>query len=197
MFFAGSFWILSVLAYRIRALDRSRPERTIMEDMLRVGVISSTHGIRGEVKVYPTTDDIERFDRLKEVMLDTGKALIPLRIAGVKYFRQFVILKFEGYDTIESIEKYKGRDLLVSRENAVPLAEGEFYICDIIGFPVVSTQEEELGVLEDVISTGANDVFVVRTPDGKELLLPYIDECIREISLDKKRITAFLMPGLR
>lgn len=185
------------MAYRIRALDRSRPERTIMEDMLRVGVISSTHGIRGEVKVYPTTDDIERFDRLKEVMLDTGKALIPLRIAGVKYLRQFVILKFEGYDTIESIEKYKGRDLLVSRENAVPLAEGEFYICDIIGFPVVSTQEEELGVLEDVISTVANDVFVVRSPDGKELLLPYIDECIREISPDKKRITAFLMPGLR
>ena len=191
------FGFCPFLAYRIRALDRSRPERMIMEDMLRVGVISSTHGIRGEVKVYPTTDDIERFDRLKEVMLDTGKALIPLRITGVKYFRQFVILKFEGYDTIESIEKYKGRDLLVSRENAVPLAEGEFYICDIIGFPVVSTQEEELGVLEDVISTGANDVFVVRTPDGKELLLPYIDECIREISLDKKRITAFLMPGLR
>lgn len=191
------FGFCPFFAYRIRALDRSRPERMIMEDMLRVGVISSTHGIRGEVKVYPTTDDIERFDRLKEVMLDTGKALIPLRITGVKYFRQFVILKFEGYDTIESIEKYKGRDLLVSRENAVPLAEGEFYICDIIGFPVVSTQEEELGVLEDVISTGANDVFVVRTPDGKELLLPYIDECIREISMDKKRITAFLMPGLR
>ncbi len=191
------FGFCPFLAYRIRALDRSRPERMIMEDMLRVGVISSTHGIRGEVKVYPTTDDIERFDRLKEVMLDTGKALIPLHITGVKYFRQFVILKFEGYDTIESIEKYKGRDLLVSRENAVPLAEGEFYICDIIGFPVVSTQEEELGILEDVISTGANDVFVVRTPDGKDLLLPYIDECIREISMDKKRITAFLMPGLR
>lgn len=182
---------------RRQTAGRFRPERMIMEDMLRVGVISSTHGIRGEVKVFPTTDYAERFEELDEVMLDTGKERIPLRIEGVKYFKQLVILKFEGYDTIESIEKYKGRDLLISREDAAPLEEGEFYICDLIGLRVVSTEGEDLGVLEDVMSTGANDVFVARTPDGKELLLPYIDECIREISTEKKCITVYLMPGLR
>ncbi|MBO5199317.1 MAG: 16S rRNA processing protein RimM [Lachnospiraceae bacterium] len=167
-----------------------------MEDLLRVGVISSVHGIRGEVKVFPTTDDIGRFEELKEVMLDTGKGLIPLTVEGVKFFKQFAILKIKGYDTIESIERYKGRDLLVTRENAVELAEGEFFICDILGFSVVSTEGEELGILDDVMETGANDVFVVKKPDGKELLLPYIDECIREISLKEKKITAYLMPGL-
>lgn len=168
-----------------------------MEDYLRVGVISSTHGIRGEVKVFPTTDDAGRFEDLEEVLLDTGKDMLALTIEGVKFFKQFAILKFKGFDTIEAVERYKGRDLYVTRDNAVDLMEGEFFICDILGFSVVSTEGELLGTLDDVLTTGANDVFVVKTPDGKELLLPYIEECIREISEEDKRITAYLMPGLR
>ena len=96
-----------------------------MDNYLRVGVISSTHGIRGEVKVYPTTDDSKRFEDLKEVILDTGKEYMPLEISRVRYFKNLVILKFKDIDNINDIEKYKGKDLLVSRENALELKEGE------------------------------------------------------------------------
>lgn len=168
-----------------------------MEDLLRVGVISSTHGVRGEVKVYPTTDDAERFKALSEVLLDNGKGTtVPLVIEKVGFFKNMVILKFEGIDDIDEAAKYKGRDLLVTRENAVPLEEGEFFICDIIGSTVFEENGEEFGVLKDVLQTGANDVFVVERKGGKEVLLPCIDDCVKEIDVEGKRIVAFIMPGL-
>ena len=167
-----------------------------MEDLLQVGVITSTHGVRGEVKVFPTTDDVKRFKRLKEAILDTGKEQIVVEIEGVKFFKQFAILKFKGYDNINDIEMYKGCDLMVTREDAVPLEENEYYIADLIGMAVVSDQGESLGVLEDVLQTGANDVYVVKTKAGKEILLPVIDECILDVSLEENRVTAHIMPGL-
>ena len=169
-----------------------------MEEFLRVGVIMSTHGIKGEVKVYPTTDDAERFLALKEkeVLLDTGREMLPLVIENVRFFKNLVILKFQGIDNINDIEKYRGRDLLVTRENAVPLEEGEFFICDIIGSTVYEEDGSVFGTLRDVMETGANDVFVVETGDGREVLLPYIDDCIREVNVEEKRIVAYIMPGL-
>ena len=92
-----------------------------MEQVFQVGIISSTHGVRGEVKVFPTTDDMKRFKKLKEILLDTGKEYMTLQIEGVKVFKQFVILKFKGYDNIDDIVKYKGNGLFVTRENAVKL----------------------------------------------------------------------------
>ena len=104
-----------------------------MDDMLRVGVISSTHGVRGEVKVYPTTDDANRFKKLKTVILDLGRGeQITLNIESVKFFKNMVILKFKEFDNINDIIPYKGMDLLVTRENAIPLEDGEYYIADII-----------------------------------------------------------------
>lgn len=167
-----------------------------MEDLLRVGVITSTHGIRGEVKVFPTTDDPERFYDLKEVLLDTGKEMLPLAVEGVRFFKNLVIVKFKGFDNINDIEKYKGHDLMVTRENAVPLEEGEFFICDVIGSTVYEEDGTEFGTLKEVMETGANDVFIVETKDGKEVLLPYIDDCIREVNPEEKRIVAYIMPGL-
>ena len=158
-----------------------------MENMFRVGVISSTHGIRGEVKVFPTTDDVGRFKKLKEVLLDTGKEKLPVTIEGVKFFKQFAILKFKGYDTINDIEKFKGKELWVTRENAVPLEENEYYIADLIGLSVISDQGEELGRLTDVMQTGANDVYVVETDEGKEILLPAIRARSSLRSVWKKR----------
>ena len=108
-------------------------------DYLQVGVITSTHGIKGEVKVFPTTDDPNRFRALKDVVLDTGKEQIPLEIEGVKFFKQYVILKFKGIDNINDIEKYRKMPLLVSRENAVELEEDEYYIADIIGMSTLRT----------------------------------------------------------
>ena len=169
-----------------------------MEEFLRVGVITSTHGIKGEVKVYPTTDDAERFLALKEkeVLLDTGREMLPLVIENVRFFKNLVILKFQGIDNINDIEKYRGRDLLVTRENAVPLEEGEFFICDIIGSTVYEEDGSVFGTLRDVMETGANNVFVVETGDGRGVLLPYIDDCIREVNVEEKRIVAYIMPGL-
>ena len=104
-----------------------------MEQFLQVGVISSTHGLRGEVKVFPTTDDAARFQTLKNVVLDTGREKLDLEIQSVRFFKQFVIVKFKGIDNINDIEKYKGKSLFVTRENAVELEEDEYYIGDLIG----------------------------------------------------------------
>ena len=87
-----------------------------MEQFLQVGVISSTHGIRGEVKVFPTTDDPARFEELETVLLDTGKEKLELEIAGVTFFKNMVILKFKGYDSINDVERYRGRDLWITRD---------------------------------------------------------------------------------
>jgi 16S rRNA processing protein RimM len=168
-----------------------------MNDFLRVGVISSTHGIKGEVKVFPTTDDVNRFSTLKKVLLDTGKEYKELEIEGVKFFKQFAILKFKGIDDINDIEKYKGKDLLVTREDAVELKEDEYFIYDLLGSVVVTEEGEELGELTEILTTNANDVYVVKMKDGKELLLPSIKECILDIDVENKRIKVYLMPGLR
>lgn len=167
-----------------------------MIDLLQVGVISSTHGLQGEVKVYPTTDDINRFSDLKEVILDTGKEQITLEIEGVKYFKNQVVLKFKGIDNINDIEKYKGKYLLVTRENAVKLEENEFFIADLIGSKVVTDEGGDLGTLSDIIRTGSNDVYVVETKEGKEVLLPAIDECILDIDVENMIIKVHIMDGL-
>jgi 16S rRNA processing protein RimM len=167
-----------------------------MNDYLRVGVISATHGIRGEVKVYPTTDDVNRFKQLKHVFLDTGKEYIELEIEGVKFFKQQAILKFKGIDNINDIEKYKGKDLLVTRENAVKLEKDEYFIFDILGSAVVTDEGQELGELVEVMATGANDVYIVKTKEGKEILLPSIRECILDVDAQNKIIKVHLMPGL-
>lgn len=167
-----------------------------MEELFRVGVISNTHGIRGEVKVYPTTDNVRRFDDLKEVILDTGKEQLNLHVTSVKYFKNMVILKFKEFDNINDIIPYKGMDLLVTRENAIPLEEGEYYIADIIGTKSITDEDKILGTLTDVLQTGANDVYVVKSKDGKEVLLPSIEECILDRDIENKIVKVHIMKGL-
>lgn len=167
-----------------------------MENYLRVGVISSTHGVRGEVKVYPTTDDIKRFDYLKETILDTGKEYITLHVTGVKYFKNMVILRFKEFDNVDQVVPYKGMDLLVTRENAIPLEEGQEFIVDLIGCDVITDQGETLGKLVDVLKTGANDVYVVKMENGKEVLLPVIEQCILEKDIENKVVKVHIMKGL-
>ena len=154
-----------------------------MEDLLQVGIITSTHGVRGEVKVYPTTDDPRRFRRLKEVVLDTGREKLNLEIEGVKFFKQFVILKFKGLDNINDIEKYRQKSLYVTRKNAVRLQRDEYFIADLIGLKVQDEDGTELGTVKDVIETGANDVYEVEMADGRSLLLPAIKQCILNVDV--------------
>ena len=171
-----------------------------MEDYFRVGVIANTHGIRGEVKVFPTTEDPKRFKGMKEIILDTGNEKKVLEVASARFFKNMVILKFKGIDSINDIEKYKGRDLLVTRENAIPLEEGEYYIADILGATVVTEEvvledNTHFGTLKDVMETGANDVYVVEH-EGKEVLLPVIPDCVLSRNMDTKVVTVHIMEGL-
>ena len=167
-----------------------------MEEMLRVGVITTTHGVRGEVKVYPTTDDAERFLELEEIWLDTGKERLPLKIQNVKFFKNMVILKFEGYDDINAVQAWRQKDLLVTREQAVELQEDEYFIGDLIGLHVEDEEGNALGVLRDVLETGANDVYLVSRPGEKDLMLPAIKDCIREVDLEAGAMRVTVLPGL-
>lgn len=167
-----------------------------MEQLLQVGVITQTHGVRGEVKVFPTTDDAARFKKLKHVMLDTGKETLPLEIESVKFFKQFVILKFKGFDNINDIERYKRCPLLIERENAVPLEEGEYFIADMIGMKVITDEGENFGILKDVMETGANDVYVIEHPSEGEVLIPAIKECILDVDIENRQMKIHVMNGL-
>lgn len=166
-----------------------------MEQMLRVGVITSTHGVRGEVKVFPTTDDAKRFKTLKKVILD-GREPLELSIEQVKFFKNMVILKFKGYDNINDVETWRQRDLLITRDQAVELKEDEYFITDLIGLTVVNEEEAVLGRVKDVLETGANDVYVVELTGGKELLFPAIKDCILNVDLEGGRMKVHVLDGL-
>ncbi|MCD8369351.1 MAG: ribosome maturation factor RimM [Clostridiales bacterium] len=166
------------------------------DDTLRVGVISSTHGVRGEVKVFPTTDDANRFKQLKTVILDTGRERMELTIEGVKFFKNMVILKFKEFDNINEIGKYRGKDLLIRRDQAVPLGPDENFIVDLIGLRVVTDEGEDFGTMKDVLQTGANDVYVIDGKDGKEYLFPAIPSCILKVDLDAQTMTVHILDGL-
>lgn len=167
-----------------------------MNDELQVGVITQTHGIRGEVKVFPTTDDANRFKKLKEVILDTGRERLSMEIEGVKFFKQFVILKFKGYDSINDVERYRQGKLFVTRDNAVRLKKDEYFVADMIGMRVVTDEGEDFGVLKEVLATGANDVYVVSRENGEEVLLPAIKECVRHMDMDGHVMEVHIMDGL-
>ena len=162
-----------------------------MEDFFQVGIVTSPHGVRGEMKVFPTTDDARRFKRLKEVIADTGKERITLEIEGVKFF-----IKFRGIDSCDEAEKYRKTSLLVSRENAVRLSRDEYFIADLIGLTVQNEEGSEIGVLKDVMETGANDVYVIELHDGRELLLPAIRQCVLQVDVKAGFIRIHILEGL-
>ena len=166
-----------------------------MEDLLKVGVITTTHGVRGEVKVFPTTDP-ERFLDLEYVILDAGREMKKLEIRNVKFFKNLVILKFNGIDNINDIERYKRCPLLVERKDAVALEEDEYFIADMIGIQVVTEDDEPFGTLKDVMETGANDVYVIDTEEHGEVLVPAIRECILDVDIENQKMKIHLMDGL-
>ena len=181
-----------------------------MEDMLRVGVISSTHGLKGEVKVFPTTDDVSRFSSLKKVFIElnsnknSGKSetvIKEVEIEHVKYFKQFAIVKFKGFQTIEDVEIYKGFNLLIQRKDAIALSENEYFISDLIGLKVINEEDDSIiGEIIDVILTGANDVYEIKTIPGftknQQLLLPAIKDCVKEVDIQSAIMKVHIMKGL-
>ena len=167
-----------------------------MVEEFRIGVISTTHGLKGEVKVFPTTDDPRRFALLTEVTLEQKGQRRTMKLRNVRFFKAQVILAFDGVDSVEDAAKLRGGELYISREKALPLAEGEHYVPDLLGLAVYEG-EEQIGVLEDVLRTGANDVYEVRTPEGKRLLLPAIPSCILSVDTEAGRMTVHVLDGLR
>lgn len=167
-----------------------------MQDILQVGAITSTHGISGEVKVFPTTDDPKRFKKLKSVLLDTGRGMKELTITQVKFFKNMVILKFKDHDKIEDVMGYKGKSLYVTRENAVKLKKNEYFIADLIGMQVYTEDDSLLGTLSDVLQTGANDVYEVDMTDGRKVLIPAIRQCILAVDIDQAVMKVHLLEGL-
>lgn len=167
-----------------------------MQDMFQVGAIASTHGIKGEVKVFPTTDEPEKFKSLKNILLKKNKEELQMEIESARFFKNMVIVKFREWNSINDAERYKGSTLWITREQAVPLAENEYYQADLIGLEVVEEDGKELGVLTDVFATGANDVYEVTGKEGKKILLPAIRDCIKEVNLEEKKMTVHLLEGL-
>ena len=167
-----------------------------MNAELRVGVIVKTHGIKGEVKVYPTTDSPLRFEELTHVKLRSGKTVRELDIEQVRFFKNLVILKFKGIDSINDVALYKGAELYIPREEGQELGEGEYYIADIIDIRVVTDTGEELGTVRDVMETGANDVYIVRRRGMKDLLIPATEECILDVDIENNVMTVHLLDGL-
>ncbi|MCM1046643.1 MAG: ribosome maturation factor RimM [Candidatus Gastranaerophilales bacterium] len=166
------------------------------EDILQVGVVTSPHGVRGEVKVFPTTDDPRRFQKLKQVLMDTGKGYDTMEIESVKFFKNMVIVKFAGIDSRDAAEAYRQKGLFVTRQNAVKLRKGEYFIADLIGLLVIDEDGDEIGTLQDVMQTGANDVYVVAQKEGGELLLPAIKQCILDVDVDAGLVKVHILEGL-
>ena len=167
-----------------------------MTPYIRIGVISASHGIKGEAKIYPTTDDIRRFDRLDYCFLEDKGEMIRLDVSGVKYVKGMPVVGFRQFHSIDDVMRYKNKDLLIPREEGVELEEDEYYIADLIGLRVMTDTGEKLGELFDVMETGSNDVYLIRGEEGREILIPAIRDCVLDIDLEQGVMTVHVMPGL-
>ena len=166
-----------------------------MEDFFRIGVVTAPHGVLGDMKIVPTTDDLDRFKQVNPVLLTTSKTRETRKIEGVKYFKGMAILKLSGIDTMNDAEKYRKAEIWVERSQ-LPKIPGKYLIADLIGMDVVTEDGVLIGVLDDVLQTAANDVFAVKKLDGRELLLPKIPSCVLNVNEEERRITVCVLPGL-
>ena len=168
-----------------------------MEDYFKIGIITSSHGVRGEMKVYPTTDDPKRFKSCKEVFIEEKNGeLKTYKVESARIAPDKVLLKVEGIDTPEDAVKYRQRGVFVDREHAVKLSEDEYFIADLIGIKVLDESDEEIGTVKDVIQTGANDVYQIDMKDGRELLLPAIKECVLNVNIKEGYVNIHILDGL-
>lgn len=166
----------------------------MMEQMFTIGKIVNTHGVKGEVRVIPSTDDIKRFEKLKEVVVQ-GKTETIREIEAVRYHKNFVLLKFKGIDNMNDGELLKNSVLKINRKDALPLEEDEYYQCDLYGLKVITDEGRDLGKLVDILITGSNDVYVVRN-DEKEILIPAIKQCILNVNIAEGKMLVHLLEGL-
>lgn len=166
------------------------------QEFFEVGQIVNTFGIKGFVKVKPFTDDMERFEELKSVLIVKKDKLIETPIEEIKYQNTIVLIKFKGYDKIEDAEKIKGCFLKINRKDAKKLPEGTYFIADLIGIEVYTDNGDYLGKVDDIYNNKAQDIYVVKDELGKQILLPGIDDVILNVDLVAEKITVHLLNGL-
>lgn len=167
-----------------------------MEKYLEIGQIVNTFGIKGQVKVNPFTDDIRRFDELKEIYVEKKHELKLFQIEKVNYSKNMVILKLKGIETPEQAETLRNSYLKIDRKNEKKLPEGTYYIADLIGLDVYTDENKLLGKLDYIYNTGSSDIYVVKDEQGKETLLPAIKEVLKQVDLDSKKIIVHIIEGL-
>ena len=168
-----------------------------MEAYLEIGQIVNTFGIKGYFKVKPFTDEITRFDELKQVYICEKSGLKQVEIENVNYHKDMVLLKCKGIEDKTEAEKYKGLYLKIDRKNAKKLPNDTYFIADLLGLEVYTEEGRKLGIVEDIFPTGSNDVYVVKDQEtGKQVLLPAINQVIKDIDLKEKKITVHLLEGL-
>lgn len=164
-----------------------------------VGKVANTHGIRGELKIIPQTDfPEERFVKGSRLTLidQADKERLPVEVESARLHKNTYIVKLTAYDDINDVEKYKGWTLKIDEEQLAELDEDEYYYHEIVGCQVVSDEGEELGAVSEILAPGANHVWVVDRPKGKQLLLPVIDDVVLNVDVKNKRITVHIMEGL-
>ena len=167
-----------------------------MQKYFEVGQIVNTFGVMGLVKVKTFTDDATRFEELKKVYICKKEKLEEVEIEEVKYHKDMVLLKIKGIDNMTEAEKVKGLYLKIDRKNAKKLPKDTYFIADLLGLDVYSDENEYLGKVEDIFKTGANDVYVIKNEEGKQILLPGISDVIKEIDLENEKIIVHLLKGL-
>lgn len=169
-----------------------------MEQYFEIGKITGTHGIRGTMRVFPTTQDPTRFERLKEVIVEIRGKREIFHIQKVAYHKQFVLLTVKEITDINVAELYKNGTIIIPDSAAIPLEEDEYYTRDLYGLKVITEDGEALGELTKIYVTGANDVYgVQKSPEDKELLIPAIKDCIKKVDLEAGIMTVALLEGLR
>ena len=154
---------------------------------LEIGQIVNTFGIKGMVKVKPFTDDIRRFDELKTVYVEKDGKQTEYEVEEVKYHKDMVLIKFKGIDKVEQAEMLRNSYLTVSRDSVEKLEEGRYYIVDLLGLEVYTDEQILLGTLEDIFNTGSNDIYVVKDKQGKQILLPAIQDVVKQIDIENKK----------
>lgn len=165
-----------------------------MGKMLRVGKIINTHGIRGDLKVFPLTDYMERFEELDWVYIDDNNERFYIK--SVKYMPTVVLLSFKGYENINLVEKFKDKYLFIDESQRRNLPEDTYYIADIIGLDVYTVKGEYIGKVEDIIQTGSNEVYIIKGESNKEIMIPAVKEFILEICLEEGKIIIDPIEGM-
>jgi len=168
-----------------------------MNDYFEIGKIVNTVGVNGELKIFPTTDDAKRFGLLETVSIILNGVLVEKTVKNVRYHRNLVMMKLDGINDIAAANALRGGVIIVPRAKALPLSENEYYLKDLLGLVVITEDGEDLGILRDVIFTGANDVYVVGDGNSKDLLIPAIAKCILSVNIESKQMTVRLLEGLR